>query len=211
MDRFIQRQTCQHEHPRRNLNLLCATAVKKKLIITPATKMPSEEFMRAFWRAHELSKQIHRLMKLNRAGANTASTTVSQQDAVRRLQIGYGGGETSGAWLRSLPRGSTIQSVDVPGSDERAPAMMYAHRILKPETISAAAKLGPIADQILDRWAMGWKAKLKAMEKDGTLLPRLKEQAEAEKDALMRGREGGQNSHLSDAEIQEIYGPPTGL
>lgn len=88
---------------------------------------------------------------------------------------------------------------------------MYAQEILKPETIAEAAKLGPQALKILDRWSLGWKQELRKKEQDGSLIPELKKQTETESDVLARARAGGQNRHLADHEILEEYGPPPGL
>ncbi|HXC39516.1 MAG TPA: hypothetical protein VN667_11280 [Burkholderiales bacterium] len=79
--------------------------------------------------------------------------------------------------------------------------MMQAQRILRPETVNAIVKMGPQAERIADRWAMGWKADLKQLETAGSLLPRLKEQAERESQVLADARQGGENSHLADHEI----------
>lgn len=78
--------------------------------------------------------------------------------------------------------------------------------LLKPETVQAIARLGPTADSIADRWAVGWKAETKAMEREGTLIDRLKEAATAEAEAIARARAGGENSHLADGELREMLG-----
>lgn len=81
-------------------------------------------------------------------------------------------------------------------------SLMYALHILKPETVTAIFDLGPKAEQIADRWAMGWPARTLELEKQGTLLEALRDQAERENRAI---RENG-TTHLADHEIAELWG-----
>lgn len=83
--------------------------------------------------------------------------------------------------------------------------------VLKPETIRAISSLPTRAHQIADRWASRpqWKAKMLAHEQDGTLLDRLKEQADLETEALV-GADSESMAHLADHEKMELLGPPPG-
>lgn len=81
-------------------------------------------------------------------------------------------------------------------------SLMYAQEILKPETVSAILELGPKAEQIADRWAMGWPKRTRELEKQGTLIVALRDQAERESRAI---RENG-TTHLADHEIAELWG-----
>jgi hypothetical protein len=55
--------------------------------------------------------------------------------------------------------------------------------------------------QIADRWASGSPKKVKAMEASGTLLARLKEQADLENETISNARVGGAMSDVPDSEI----------
>lgn len=81
-------------------------------------------------------------------------------------------------------------------------ALMYAQEILKPETVSAILELGLKAEQIADRWAMGWPKRTRELEKQGRLIEALRDQAETESRAI---RENG-TTHLADHEIAELWG-----
>lgn len=81
-------------------------------------------------------------------------------------------------------------------------SLMYAQELLKPETVAAILELGQKAEQIADRWAMGWPARTRELEKEGKLLSSLRNQAEAESWAI---RENG-TTHLADHEIAELWG-----
>jgi hypothetical protein len=87
---------------------------------------------------------------------------------------------------------------------------MWWQEVLKPETVQAIQKMGPQADKVVERWLLGWQRQTLAMEKAGTLVPALKEQASEEARILSDARVGGENSHLTDWEILQIYGPPSG-
>lgn len=91
-------------------------------------------------------------------------------------------------------------------------ALMYAHEVLKPETVTAILELGQKAEQIADRWAMGWPRRTRELEKQGTLLQHLREQTETENRTLAEAHRGGSVQHLADHEITELYelrqGPP---
>ena len=78
--------------------------------------------------------------------------------------------------------------------------------ILKPQTEEEIEKLGPFAERVAERWVSGWKKRTLALEASGELLPYLKERAEREADVMSEARMGGENSHLADHEIAELYG-----
>jgi len=90
-------------------------------------------------------------------------------------------------------------------SIEPRPTMPNAQNVLKPETLDAIVRLGNTAQTVAERWTSGWKKKVLAMEADGSLLPRLKEQAEREAEALSSAQVGGANNHLAKHEIMELY------
>ena len=77
--------------------------------------------------------------------------------------------------------------------------------VLKPQTEREIERLGLRAEQIADRWVSGWMKQTLQMEKDGTLLPRLKERADYEGEILAKARVGGELNHLADHEIAELY------
>lgn len=82
-------------------------------------------------------------------------------------------------------------------------SLLYAQHILKPETVAAILELNwNQAEQIADRWAMGWPKRTRELEKQGRLLKVLHDQAEAESRAI---RENG-TTHLADHEIAELWG-----
>lgn len=88
--------------------------------------------------------------------------------------------------------------------------LLNVQHVLKSETVYEIVKLGLTAQKIADRWVLGWKRRVIAMEKDGTLLPRLKEQALHEAEVLSEARQGGTLNHLADREIAELYDLSTG-
>jgi len=81
-------------------------------------------------------------------------------------------------------------------------SLMYAQEILKPETVTAIFELGPKAEQIADRWAMGWPKRTRELEKRGTLIQALRDQAERESRAIRETK----TTHLADHEIAELWG-----
>lgn len=83
---------------------------------------------------------------------------------------------------------------------------LHAPNVVSKETLRAATALGPTAEKVLDRWASGWPKQTKALEKSGRLLKALKSQAEREARIYGDARVGGENSHLADHEIAELYG-----
>ncbi len=84
-------------------------------------------------------------------------------------------------------------------------SMLNTH-VLKPETVKAVEALGLTAEKIADRWASGWKKETRALEASGELLPRLRAQAVREAEALSNAMVGGENSHLAQHEILDLYG-----
>ena len=86
-------------------------------------------------------------------------------------------------------------------------SLMYASRF-KPETVKAILAEPLRVQQVADRWASGSPKKVKAMEAAGTLLARLKEQAELETSTLADARMGGAMSDAPDSEILALHQIP---
>lgn len=90
---------------------------------------------------------------------------------------------------------------------------LNAPNVVRRETLDAVTRLGPYAEKVLDRWASGWPKATKALEQTGKLVFAVKEQASREAGIYSEARMGGENSHLADHEIAELYGlspgPPT--
>lgn len=84
--------------------------------------------------------------------------------------------------------------------------MALLSRVLKPQTADAVEKLGLRAEQIADRWVLGWPKLTKELEASGNFLDRLKAQVKVENEAVSGGRVGGDNSHLTDWELLEVCG-----
>ena len=85
--------------------------------------------------------------------------------------------------------------------------MLLNNGLLKKETQSQVESLGPLAEQVVDRWLSGWRKETLQLEKSGQLLKRVEAQVNKESQALSEARMGGANSHLSDRELMELYGP----
>lgn len=88
---------------------------------------------------------------------------------------------------------------------EPRPTMPNAQNVLKPETLDAIVRLGFMAQTVAERWTSGWKKKVLAMEADGSLLERIKDQAERETEVMSSAQVGGANNHLAMHEIMEMY------
>ncbi len=84
-------------------------------------------------------------------------------------------------------------------------SLLNAH-LFKPETVAKIEAMGMYASRIADRWVGGWPKETKALEAAGQLLPALKEQASREAEIYSEARMGGENSHLADHELAEMYG-----
>jgi hypothetical protein len=69
-------------------------------------------------------------------------------------------------------------------------------------------ELSQRAWQIAHRWAAGAPGKVKGMEADGTLLERLREQAELEAQTIADARVGGAMSDVPDSEVLALYDIP---
>lgn len=78
--------------------------------------------------------------------------------------------------------------------------------ILSPESVRQIESMSVLAQQIADRWALGWPKETKLLEKQGKLLQALKEQTGREGNALSDARQRGQNLYLADHELMELYG-----
>lgn len=90
------------------------------------------------------------------------------------------------------------------GNPSTSMSLLYVHN-LKPETVTAILELGPKAEQIADRWAMGWPARTLELEKQEMLLAALRNQAEQESQAIRAAQKDGL-THLADHEIAELSG-----
>jgi len=87
-------------------------------------------------------------------------------------------------------------------------ALLNAYRF-KQETLKAIFAGGSVrVRQVADRWASGSPKKVKEMEAAGTLLPRLKEQAELENSTISDARVGGAMNDTPDSEILALYDIP---
>jgi hypothetical protein len=75
-------------------------------------------------------------------------------------------------------------------------------RVVRPETVAAIEKsLSLRGWQIADRWAAGAPAMVKRLEAEGTLLARLKEQADLEAEVIADARIGGRFQDVPDSEL----------
>jgi hypothetical protein len=62
--------------------------------------------------------------------------------------------------------------------------------------------------QIADRWAAGAPEKVKQMEANATLIPRLMEQEQLEAETVSEARVSGRNSDVPDSEILALHEIP---
>lgn len=83
---------------------------------------------------------------------------------------------------------------------------LNAPNVVSKETLDAVMRLGVYAERVLDRWASGWPKATKLLEREGRLVDAVKSQASREASIYGDARVGGQNSHLADHEIAELYG-----
>ncbi|MFO0157776.1 MAG: hypothetical protein ACK51V_01905, partial [bacterium] len=74
---------------------------------------------------------------------------------------------------------------------------------LTTETKNQAMQLGLTAQQILDRWMGGWPKRTLEMQKDGSLLSALQEQADREKTVEA---DNPNYSHLAKHEKMAVFG-----
>lgn len=81
------------------------------------------------------------------------------------------------------------------------------HDVLEKGTVRAIAAMPLLAQQIADRWVLGWRAQVKELEKEGRLLQRLADQYELERGVLER-MSSPEYSHLADHEKLQLLGPP---
>ena len=87
-------------------------------------------------------------------------------------------------------------------------SLLDAPRVLKPATVKAVLAESLRAQQIADRWAAGAPHAVRDMEADGTLLSRIKEQADLESQTISDARIGGAYSDTPDSEILAMYEVP---
>jgi hypothetical protein len=83
-----------------------------------------------------------------------------------------------------------------------------AQGVLKPETLTALEMQCPKAIPIVDAWAANSPKMLKKLEADGTLIQRALEAQELRMQVEMQAQQENQ-THLSGAEMSEIYGGPS--
>lgn len=81
-----------------------------------------------------------------------------------------------------------------------------AHKVLSPETISAAEIMGLEACRILDRWILGWKKRTLELQKSGDLLPRLQQQVEQEREVAKATEPGGEYAWMGSMEYGQLMG-----
>jgi len=87
-------------------------------------------------------------------------------------------------------------------------SLLSAPHVLKPATLKDVLRQSLRVQQIADRWASGSPKKVKSMEAAGTLLPRLREQAELETSTIVDARIGGRMSDTPDSEILALHDIP---
>jgi hypothetical protein len=82
-------------------------------------------------------------------------------------------------------------------------------RVVCPETVAAIENsLSLRGWQIADRWAAGAPAMVKRLEAEGTLLARLKEQADLEAETISDARISGRFHDVPDSELLAMYEIP---
>jgi len=81
--------------------------------------------------------------------------------------------------------------------------MLNAPDVLKSETLAKVSEMGHLAEQIADRWASGWKARVQKMDREGTFLERLASQVEREREVLAKSKDW---EHLAQHELMELFG-----
>lgn len=87
-------------------------------------------------------------------------------------------------------------------------SLLVAHKVLKPATVKSLLAESLRAQLIADRWASASPKKVREMERDGTLLPRLREQANVENRTIVDARTGGAMSDVPDSEILALNDIP---
>ena len=85
--------------------------------------------------------------------------------------------------------------------------LLHAKRF-KPETVRLILAESLRVQQIADRWVAGVPKKVKVMEENGTLLQRLREQADVENRTISAARTGGQMMDVPDNEILALHEIP---
>jgi hypothetical protein len=82
-------------------------------------------------------------------------------------------------------------------------------RVVRPDTLKAIEQnLSLHGWQIADRWAAGARGMVRQMEADGTLMPRLKEQADLEAETISDARISGRFHDVPDSELLAMYEIP---
>ena len=121
--------------------------------------------------------------------------------------------EADGSLLRKLREQEWLETQQ--GVDPKTGVAPYTRRwldfprVVQPKTVRVIEKdLSLRGWQIADRWAAGTADRVRAMEADGTLLPRLKEQADLEARTIADARVGGAFQDVSDSEILALHEIP---
>lgn len=87
---------------------------------------------------------------------------------------------------------------------------LYQESVYPVRVREEISRMSPLAQQIADRWMMGWQAEVRELLRKGEYLDALRDQEEKERSVLANPG----LSHLSQAEIASEYGlrqgpPPT--
>lgn len=77
----------------------------------------------------------------------------------------------------------------------------YAQEILSKESTARINAMSPLAQQIADRWALGWKNRVKVLDAQGKLIPALEAQTKIEAEAAADANVGGRYNHLARHEL----------
>src|SRR4030065_2944 len=88
---------------------------------------------------------------------------------------------------------------------EPRPTMPITLHAQSLETLDASVRMGSMAQTVAERWVSGWKKQVLAMEADGSLLTRIKDQADREAEVMSEARVGGALNHRADHEIAQMY------
>lgn len=75
--------------------------------------------------------------------------------------------------------------------------------VLKPETIAKIEAMGEVASQVADRWAGAWPKETRKLERNGSLLQAVQDQAEMEQQAL---EYEAKNPWVGGIESRQLFG-----
>ena len=95
------------------------------------------------------------------------------------------------------------------GPDNQTYRWLEFPKVVKPETLRAVERIADYrVPSIADRWALGSPEKVRKMEADGTLIPRLKAQHKLEVRTLSDARVAGRMADVPDSEILAMHEVP---